>query len=258
MNRLWSPGRSDAPNEVARVMRQWYEQGLGNLLLQQERREIASLLPNLFGYHLLQVGYLGGCDLLAQSPIRHCLAISADLGAPRELVGLYALPGALPVASDSVDVVILPHTLELDVDPHQVLREADRVLIPEGHVVVLGFNPWSLWGVRRFVAGWRGDTPWRRRFLRPTRVKDWLGLLGFDIVETRNFFYRPPFHNERLMTRLQFVETLGSRAWPWAGGAYVIVARKRVSTLTPIRPRWRRPRLVTPELAGSTHRKASR
>jgi SAM-dependent methyltransferase len=150
----------------------------------------------------------------------------------------YGCATDLPIATDSLDVVLLPHVLEFADDPHQVLREIDRVLMPEGHVVIFGFNPYSMWGLRRMLTGWRKQPPWCGHFFSQYRIRDWLALLGFEAVQSRHYFFRPPVQHHATMEHLQFVEGLG-HYWPVLGGAYLVVARKRVTTLTPIRPRWK-------------------
>jgi SAM-dependent methyltransferase len=150
------------------------------------------------------------------------------------------------VSSDSLDVLMLPHILEFSEQPHDVLREVERTLVPEGHAVVLGFNPLSLWTLWRWLVGWRGKLPWCGHFITTTRMKDWLSLLGFDVMETQYYFFRPPCQQETILRKLRFLERFGQRFWPIFGGGYVMLARKRVTTLTPIRPRWQpRRKLVT-------------
>lgn len=222
----------------------WHSLDLGQTLLGTETARLSAILSNLFGYHLLQVGRLGDADLLAGSRITHRVVVGAEAGSEAG-IGLYARADALPLASDSTDVVVLPHTLEFETDPHQVLRETERVLIPEGHVVILGFNPWSLWGLWRLFLRRGAYPPWCGNFRGLTRIKDWLALLGFDTIEEHGYFFRPPLQNVRVMQKLNFMENLGARWWPGLAGCYVLLARKRVATLTPIKPSWRRSRLVT-------------
>ncbi len=229
-----------APPGLRRDLRAWYAHGIGHLLLETERGQLDEVLPNLFGYHLLQVGRIHHEDLLASSRISHRVVLDADAvagDAPASV--LRACADELPIATGSVDVVVLPHTLEFESDPHSVLREAERILIPEGHVVVLGFNPWSFWGIWRRLLARQGAAPWCGRFLGLMRVKDWLALLGFDVILTRQYFFRPPLQREGVMRKLLFMEKAGARLWPHLGGAYMIVAKKRVTTMTPIKPRWR-------------------
>lgn len=232
--------------------RQWYSQRLGRLLLDEERRQLDDILPYLFGYHLVQVGKFTEEDLLGASRVLHRVVMDQDYGANPLRPAFYSYPDALPIESDSIDVLVLHHTLEFEPDPHQILREADRTLIPEGHVVIMCFNPWSLWGVWRIILKRRGRAPWCGQFFSATRLKDWLALLGFDTVLARPYFFRPPVHNERVMHKLRFLDRLGQRWWPLLPAAYIIVAKKRVATLTPIKPRWRprRSRQFAPDVAG--------
>jgi len=141
-----------------RHWRNWCANRPGQWLLETERQELEEILPNLFGYHLLQVGCLSGEDILGCSRVLHRVVVDIDADEVTDVFGLYGRPDALPIDTDSVDVVLLPHTLEFENDPHQVLREVERVLVPEGHVVILGFNPWSIWGLWWNLRLRRGDT----------------------------------------------------------------------------------------------------
>ncbi len=246
-------------NEIRRCLRGWYNRPTGQLLLEMEREQLDDALATLFGYHIVQVGSLLGDGLMGGSRISHRVLLDPDRDGETHHPAIRAYPDALPVASDCVDVVLLPHTLEFERDPHQILREADRVLIPEGHVVVLGFNPWSLWGLRRLLRQRKQHTPpWAGDFLSVTRVKDWMALLGFEVVLVKRYFYRPPLKRRGVMARLQFLEKLGARLWPGLSGAYMLVARKKVATLTPIKQRWRPRRKLVGDLAGPTTRSRHR
>ncbi len=234
-------------------LRAWYRTPLGGLLQQTEREQLDDILPELFGYHLLQLGGSSSVSLVERSPIRHRVLLDADPGTPG--CGLLGDSGALPIASDSVDVVVLHHALEFADDPRRALREVERVLIPEGVAVIVGFNPYSLWGLRGWIRRRRGDAPWCGRFLSAPRVRDWLALLGFDVLESRTRFYRPPIQHRGLQRRLAFLDAWGGRWWQPLGGLFVVVARKRVVTLTPLRPRWAKARrLVSGGLAEPTSR----
>jgi hypothetical protein len=137
-----------------------------------------------------------------------------------------------------VDAVLLPHTLELAADPYAVLREADRVLGAEGQLIVLGFRPAGLWGLRA-AASQAGFPPGLRRTLSASRVRDWLGLLSYEILTVHHYLYRTP---RALRGSVEAaIPGILRRGWlyPWPGAAYLIKARKRVYTLTPIRPRLR-------------------
>lgn len=246
---------------VARqALQRWYGEPLGQSLWQGERTLLDEILPGLFGYHLLQVGLPGAAAWLATSRISHRMLLTEEeiMPVPEAACSERCVGSAeaMPLATDTLDVVLLPHTLEFSAQPHQVLREVDRVLIPEGHLLILGFNPWSLWGGRRLLTGWRDQAPWCGRFLSAWRLKDWLSLLGFDTVLLRHFYFRPPLTRAARSARLQGVELLGGQWWPVLGGAYLLVAKKRVATLTPVRPRWRpRRALVATSLAGPAARR---
>lgn len=241
-------------------LQQWYREPLGQQLLQREQELLGELLSGLFGYHLLQLGDAVGEGMLASSRIPHRMVMVDDTaligGVNRGVEYLRGNTDQLPLATDSLDVVVLPHLLEFERHPHQVLREVERVLIPEGHVVILCFNPFGLFGLRRLLQGWRDEAPWSGHFYTPLRLKDWLSLLGFDTVLLRHYFHRPPLQHQQTMARLMRMEEWGQRLWQPLGGAYMLVAKKRVTTMTPIKPRWRSARrLINVGLAEPTARR---
>ncbi len=244
--------------EDRRALHQWFSRVPGRLILESEVGLFDYKLPDLFGYQLLQVGHLCGADMLSASRVLNRSIVDIDgmlFASPYPVIR--AAADLLPVASDSVDVVLLPHVLEFVERPHEALREAQRVLVPEGHLLISGFNPWSFMGVWRLVLGRRRAVPWCGRFLAINRIRDWLALLGFDVVGLNARFYRPPFGNEQVMQRLQFLDRVGARVGGLMAGAYLLVARKRVSTLTPIKPRWTgQRRLASVGLVGPTGRVA--
>jgi len=140
---------------------------------------------------------------------------------------------ALPFPAQSLDLVILPHTLEWVDDPHACLREVDRVLVPGGQVVISGFNTWSLWGLRQFVGrvggGWY--LPQHGEFLAPRRVRDWLRLLSFEVTQGRFGCYRPALCSPRWLERWRFMDAAGDRWWPVFGAVYFLAAIKRVPAM---------------------------
>lgn len=225
----------------------WYASTLGQRLAKSEKQILDEFLPDLFGYYLLQCGcpeikaQQGAGNWLVSSrvSVRFCMDYDINQG-----VSCQSNLAHLPIKDDSLDIVILPHVLDFSAEPHQVLREAERVLIAEGHVVILGFNPWSIWQIFRIFLFWTKQAPWNARFLSASRVMDWLALLGFDVVQCKGYFHQPPLQNEKIIKKLGFIEKLGLRFWPKLGAGYVLVARKRVETLTPIRPSWRSRRQV--------------
>ncbi|MET0088406.1 MAG: class I SAM-dependent methyltransferase [Candidatus Thiodiazotropha sp.] len=207
----------------------------------------------MFGYHVVQLGQLrAGEDLLQRCPARNHVVMGLD--SQREGSQIIADATRLPFAGDSVDGVLLPHTLDFSKDPHQLLRDVERVLIPEGKVLISGFNPWSQWGVWRLMRLRSNAMPWCGHFFSSGRVTDWLALLGFDLLELRYLHFRPPLNSPGVMQKLQFMERLGERVYPKLGGVYIIHAVKRVATLTPIRPKWTVKKRVLPTAAEPTIR----
>jgi len=230
----------------------WFDTRLGRALMEQEQACLQEKAAAMFGYHLVQIGSPSpGFELLKRSPARNRVVLAPAARQPG--VDIKADPRYLPLASDCIDGVILPHTLDFSPDPHQLMREVERVLIPEGKVLLSGFNPWSQWGVGRLFRRRSGHMPWCGHFFSPKRVQDWFSLLGFDLEEMTYLHYRPPIHNQMVMQKLNFMERLGSRAWPMLGGVYVMQAVKRTATLTPIRlNRWRMKKRVLPAAEPTT------
>jgi len=242
--------------EIQRDLCDWYQSSLGQQLAATEKAMLDNVLPTLFGYHLIQIGQYCDTALLQASKVSHCSVMYTTNQASVTSVTdsrLSGQPHALPFASDSVDVVILNHVLEFSLYPHHVLREVERVLVPEGHVVMMIFNPWSLWSIHRLLLRWRKSAPWCGQFIGATRSKDWLALLGFDVTQSLGYFFRPALQQMAVMERLGWFESLGQRLWPIFGGGYMLVAKKKIETLTPIRPKWasRRRRVVTAGLIES-------
>ncbi|MFN0163629.1 MAG: methyltransferase domain-containing protein [Burkholderiales bacterium] len=236
---------------VAGSLEAWFHTAAGRYILEWERQCLEGTIADLFGYFALQVG-LPGIDLLAASRMPWRFR-AGPTGAGQ----LLAHADDLPVASESVDLLLLPHLLEEAFDPHQTLREAERVLRPDGVLVVTGFNPVSLWGARR-LAGSSEVPPWGAEYVGVLRLKDWLKLLNFEVRGGRYGCYRPPFESERWLARFGFLEKAGSRWWPVAGAAYVLVARKRVAgmrVITPARRPLRAPaRLLAPTASQAVER----
>lgn len=217
----------------------WFYGKLGHSVLVTDRIRVSRMLPDLFGYHILQVGGLADAHLLDSSRINHKINTAQAGNTDAEIYpDLFCKSDSLPIASESMDVVLLSHLLEFADNPHQILRETERVLIGEGHVIIVGFNPWSLWGLWRLLLAWRGRPPWSGHFIGLPRLRDWLTLLDFEIIKTERFYFRPPLENTAIMQKLQFMEQLGEYCWPFLGGVYILVAKKRVISLTPIKLQW--------------------
>lgn len=256
--------------QFSKQMKKWYQRPFGRLLAAAEQEELDQILPNLFGYHLLQIG-MDGHGLMSASRILHKVMMTVEPVGSENLdevsdkhdstadsvvkdSEIKGCPESMPIAPDSVDALLLNHALEYADDPHQVLRESERILVPEGNIVIMGFNPISLWGLLRLLRFRSKKVPWCCRVLTIRRIRDWLALLGFEVTLSHQFFFRPPVQHQGIMSRLQCLERWGAYWWPFFGSAYVLTARKKVSTLTPIKPRWRPRRSLASGLADTASR----
>jgi SAM-dependent methyltransferase len=211
----------------------WFATPQGEYVLGWEQAQFDSAVEDVFGYNAVQVG-LPGLDLLRQNRIPLRTRVGLDPGSD-----LIADSGALPLATGSIDLVVLPHVLEFSAHPHRILREAARVLMPDGQIVISGFNPLSLWGMKRTLGPGRKELPWRGRFIGLVRLKDWLQLLSFELNGGRFGCYAPPFSQTRWLERSAFMEKAGDRWWPIAGGVYVVRAVKRTVGMRLVMPNWR-------------------
>lgn len=212
-------------------MQGWYESDLGRYVLDRELDWFDAVSSDIFGFNALQVGECGIDFLRAnRMPQRYCAGLEAG--------GLRCVAEHLPIASQSLDLLALPHVLEFSQHPHQVLREAERVLRPEGRLLIVGFNPLSLWGLRRLAGRRDAVGPWHGRFIHLTRLKDWLALLGFELAGGRMACYAPPVNRLRCLSRFGFLESAGDRWWALGGGVYLIHAVKRVHGMRLIAPKW--------------------
>ncbi|MGZ9159332.1 MAG: class I SAM-dependent methyltransferase [Nitrospira sp.] len=199
--------------------------------MEREQRYFDSVVADIFGYNAFQFGH-PALDLLRASriPLRCRVAHDGE-------VDMRADFRDLPVATNSTDLVVLPHVLEFSEHPHQILREVARILMPEAQVIIAGFNPFSLWGWRRKFHR-AGEFPWRGCFISLMRVKDWLALLGFEITGGQMACYAPPARQQKWLDRTKFMEAAGDRWWPIAGGVYFLQAVKRVRGVRLIMPKW--------------------
>ncbi|GAB2182328.1 methyltransferase domain-containing protein [Denitratisoma sp. agr-D3] len=219
--------------------RDWLTTPQGQYVLHWELQRHEQLLADVFGFNAVQIGlpeidYLHGNRM----PFRfRCGNSDYALATPAEEVR--ADFHHLPFATNSVDLVVLPHALEFDPNPHQILREVERILVPEGQVVITCFNPFSLWGVRRAFKRQPQPAPWAGRYISVPRLKDWFALLGFETRAGAFGCYAPPLEQPHWLHRFRFMESAGDRWWPYAGAVYIMQAIKRQHGMRLIMPQWR-------------------
>lgn len=213
----------------------WLETSAGRYVLDWEQKKHDLLVSNVFGFNAVQLS-LPRHDFLRANrmPLRFRCDDGRYAGATEVLADLHYLP----FASNSLDLVVLPHALEFDPHPHHVLREVERVLVPEGQVIITGFNPLSLWGLRRKCTRQDALPPWRGHYLSVPRLKDWLALLGFEMQAGAFGCYAPAVTQEKWLRRFHFMEAAGDRWWPIAGAVYIVQAVKRQHGMRLIMPSW--------------------
>lgn len=218
-------------------LQHWLNTPQGRYILDWEQAKLDDALADVFGFNALQLG-LPERDFLRTNriPLRQTLGSSGATHLRCDFT-------QLPIASQSVDLVVLPHVLEFYPDPHQILREVERILIPEGQLFILGFNPFSLWGLRQQFPSCPAGFPWNGKYLSILRLKDWLELLNFEMDRGAFGAYAPPCKTEKWLKRWQFMELAGDRWWGFAGSIYMIRAIKRVHGMRLILPNWRTQKL---------------
>jgi SAM-dependent methyltransferase len=225
---------------------EWFASPLGARVLREETALARLALDDVFGFELLQVGTWGPTQhLLAGARTQHTTLLAPKRGPG---VTLCAPLASLPFPSDSIDAIVLPHTLELVEDPYAVLREAERVLCAEGCLMICGFNPYSGWGARRLFGRFfhrPAFPPQMRRMLTEWRLRDWMALLDFEVADVHGYLGPMPMtRRPRKLADGTVRQAEYRERRPLVAGAYLLKARKRAQTLTLVRPRRRTRQLV--------------
>ncbi len=228
----------------------WLETPAGSYVKEWEQARLDKLTADIFGFHAMQIGlpqiqglranrmpnqWLSNTSLSPQQPNNPAVAVTHDLS-------------DLPFASQSLDLVVLLHALEFSAEPHQALREVERVLIPEGKIIVCGFNPASLWGMHQALGRLTGVhfLPKDGEFISLPRLKDWLKLLNMEVNRGHFGCYAPPCTTEEWIQRFAFMEKAGDRWWPYFGAVYIVQAIKRVKGMRLIGAKWEKKRRLLP------------
>lgn len=228
----------------------------GRHLLAEEERTLSLLLTKHYGKHALLLGVGNQHSLLNSTNIAFHSLISP-------FVHTETFPGyiegdfhEIPILTGSIDLVLLPHTLEFIDNPRQLLSEACRIIKPEGLIVICGFNPYSTWGLRKLFTKDK-ITPWNANFLPSGKIKSWLQLADFEMERHSSIMFAPPFKNPHLYAKFQFLEKIGRNCFPSSGGVYILLARAKVVPLTPIRLKWKQKLndiRITPSIPGNVAR----
>jgi SAM-dependent methyltransferase len=238
-------------------LKQLVESNFGKIFLACEFSILASWLGQLTGAEMLATGIVNEelLRLSESSAVVHksfVLESAPGDGFPLRTV-VVARADMLPFRDNSIDLLLALHTLQQTRDPRRMVREIERVLKPEGRVILSGLNPFSLSGL--WSLGSRGRILGHyavRETVPRHKLCDWLLLLGLEIEKSHSFAYRPPLNSEALLGKLEFLEKAGGRVWPFFGSGYLVQAQKHVSNLIPLAParNWRM--RLTPDNVATT------
>lgn len=227
-------------SSIQQQLQAWLASTSGQYLQAKEQVLYDQAVVDLFGFNALQMG-CAQMELLRNSRIPNRF-VASEFAIETAQNQLSCSDDFLPFADMSIDLLLLPHRLEFSERPHQTLREAARVMMSDGHLVISGFNHLSLWGATagfKKLISKRADYPWNGKFIGLTRLKDWLALLGFEVVSVEMCCHIPPFETLSWHKRFSFFDKVSSRRCAMLGGVYFIVAKKRVVGMTPIKPNWK-------------------
>ncbi|MBF7073098.1 SAM-dependent methyltransferase [Glaciecola sp. MH2013] len=221
----------------------WDDISQGQLIKEELTLACEPLVARIFGYHFVRLGSLSSSIPLNNSPIKHIVNLTEPESSFSDVRGVSS---DLPLQNSSVDGFLLAAELDFAQDPHQILREVDRAITANGQVIIAGFNPFSVAGILKYFPVNKGNLLHQGRFFTANRIKDWLQLLGFEIIETEYIMYSSLFAGKRWHqgSRLQ---SFCKRYLPMLSSMYVIVARKREIPLSTIKPKWKvkKPRFAT-------------
>ncbi|MES2027211.1 MAG: methyltransferase domain-containing protein [Pseudomonadota bacterium] len=238
----------------------WLETPTGNYVRNWEHARLDELTVDIFGFNATQLG-LPQIQALRANRMPHTWLTDTNIPSAdndndaRRIVVVQDFE-ELPYASASIDLIVLPHVLEFATEPHQVLREVERVLIPEGQLIICGFNPYSFWGARQMLGRLSESyfLPQEGEFISLPRMRDWLKLLNMEVSNGYFGCYAPPCESEKWLNRFSFMENIGERWWPYLGAVYVVQAIKRVKGMHLIGPALKKQKAGAPQGVPATNK----
>ncbi len=219
------------------ALESWFQTTLGRALLADQRDKIEAVVSRVVGVHQAELGISHRIPVGNASNLSHRFAVLPKQVPDQPDDSVVALPHELPIVHDVVDLVIVHHVLDFAYDPHQTLREVARILKSSGQVVIVGFNPYGLWGWRRLFSRKSSGSPWDSRFIAGRRIEDWLQLLDFRVDSLSYHFFRLPLNSAGLIQRLAWLERLLNPALP-LGAYYLIHAQKQVASRVVPKTKW--------------------
>lgn len=171
-----------------KVLHEWFTTPKGQILQQQETAFLQRSITVSCKQIIVQIGALGWENDFIDCSLYEQFYVMDDEQNPwYESKLLRGATVDLPFKTASVDMVILPHLLEFDRHKHQVLREVERILKPEGKLTIISFNPWNIYVNLQYMRRRAKNTPWFPGLVSRTRIEDWLRLLNFEVELAAGF-----------------------------------------------------------------------
>jgi SAM-dependent methyltransferase len=224
---------------------QWFQSLLGQRILLSEQSCLNKIMPKMYGYHLMQLSVLNDIKLSEQSPVTHHFSLGVSTSSKQPAIANFE---QLPINAESIDTAILHHVLEYSTNPHQLLRETARTIIPNGYIIIVGFNPYSTLGLKKYAGRtFSSAIQWRYHALNSSRLVDWLRVLDFEPVDIQHGYHGLPFNRGYR----QGFDHFSGRILPSTGAFYVITARKSVIPMTIIKKPWKNTRTIPGWVKGS-------
>lgn len=227
--------RSARTDKKPEYPKQWQQLSQGELAREELEKALEPIVQRIFGYYLVKIGSLSSQVNLPTCTIKNQFSCAPHANKHNHLC---AKSSSLPLQNNSVDAFVVLGELDFAQDPHQIIREIDRAITSDGRLVIAGFNPFSIAGIMKYLPINRKNILHQGRFFTPSRIRDWLALLNFEIVQQENLVYSSLFMHTQLTSQSR-VQKFCKRYLPWLSSMYIIEARKREIPLSPIKPVWK-------------------
>jgi SAM-dependent methyltransferase len=210
-----------------------YHSALGSIILEEEKSVLNEYIEKIFGYHVLQLGGYEGWDFIKNSPIKHRIYFNFENDSNFDNSIIEGDFAELPFLENSIDLVLIPHSFAFIDKQQEVLSEIHRVLLGEGQLIIIGFNPFSLFGIaNKFKLINVAER--HAKLVSIRRLVNWLHNFGFELVVSKTFFFRPPIKNAAILKKMVFMEIAGQMLLPKLGAIYILIAKKKVISLTTV------------------------
>ena len=240
-------GKTTMNQGFQQFLKNWFSTSPGRVTYEQEKRLLDEALKNLFGYFLVQLGCVSKGSLLENSRIKSKILVDEVIPHVLRKDSLHWVQAELdflPIGREKADVVVLPHTLETVDDPYYLLRQVDNMLLPEGHIVITGFNGIACMPFRlKYFSKLKGFN--EANYRRVGRLKEWLEVLGYEVETVKYSSVMCFAANEKYKSWAKFIEKVEQallRIGLNFGNVYCLVAKKHIDSPTLVGLKWHLPK----------------